>query len=185
MTQVPSLPHAFAHMTAPVHVTDEEIRASVRSALDHLRNAVTQWSVLQPGAMADLLLAGAELTDNALRHVGACSVRVRWVPGTGRVRLEVADTSPAFPQVGGQGRGLHLVHALAADWGCEKDGAATGKVVFVEVTPAQSLCGDDRLKALVRRHPGRVGDDRIALHIAGAVAAAKEEAGTRELVNAP
>lgn len=164
-------PQAFVHLPASADPGDEEIRASVRAALDYLGAAVAVWGVLAPGAGTDLFLAGAELVDNAQRHVGVCSVRVRWLPHVGRARLEVADTSPvlpmtAVPRGGSPCRGLQLVEDITARWGWEKTEGASGKVVFAEVTPEQSLIGDARLKALVRRHPLRTTDAYVASNIA-------------------
>jgi len=184
-------PHATAvPLAAYVHLDvtqdgPEAIRASVRAALDYLQAAVLPWDVLQPGALTDLLLAGAELVDNALRHVGECTVRVRWMADEGRARLEVADTSAALPTLGAPGstcRGLRLVQDVSAFWGCERSLGATGKVVFAEVYPHQSLTGDDRLVALLRRHPQRATGEQLEADIAAAVVRAAAE--RRELVGA-
>lgn len=99
--------------------------------------AVRQWRVPLSGELLDdLELLSGEVIANAVRHAGAdCSVVARW---TGeRVRVEVADGSDARPEVRREavdeegGRGLVLVEALAAAWGCVVEDA--GKVVWFEV----------------------------------------------------
>jgi anti-sigma regulatory factor (Ser/Thr protein kinase)/type II secretory pathway pseudopilin PulG len=85
---------------------------------------------------AELLLT--ELMTNALRH-GDGAVRVRLLLRDQRLRVEVADTSdrmpvmrpPATSGVPGEGRGLHLVDALAAAWGSRLE--ERGKVVWFEL----------------------------------------------------
>jgi hypothetical protein len=174
---------AYVHLDV-AHEGPEEIRVCVRAALDYLQAAVLPWDMLQPGALTDLLLAGAELVDNALRHVGECTVRVRWLADESRARLEVADTSAALPVLaapGGPCRGLRLVQDVTAFWGCERSPGATGKVVFVEVNPHQSLTGDERLAALLRRHPQRATGEQLEGDIAAAVSLAAAE--SRELVS--
>jgi anti-sigma regulatory factor (Ser/Thr protein kinase) len=97
-----------------------EVRASVRDVcgahgMDHDR-------------CADAQLAVSELVGNALRHgTPPIDVEVRWRDG--HVLLSVADEAAALPQprqavsAGAEsGRGLQLVAAVAAAWGCEPYG---------------------------------------------------------------
>jgi len=151
---------AHAHLDGASGINDAERRTRVRKALAYLEKAVLPWEALEPGAVTDLLLAGAELVDNALRHAGPCTVRVRWMREVGRARVEVADASPVLPIRDARGdgvpcRGLGLVEDITVCWGWEKSPGATGKVVFAEVSPTQALTGTERLTALVRRHPIR------------------------------
>jgi hypothetical protein len=181
-TTDPLRAYSFAHVTAPRHLTDEEIRASIGQAVDQLMVTVASWGVMQSGAMTDLSLAAAELADNALRHAGTCTVRVSWAPGDRVARLEVADTSPRMPTMKKRDGGLRLVTALAVRWGCEKDPTATGKVVFADIHAEQWLSGDARLKALVRRHPERASGEVIESDVA--VAATLAAAEQREALSA-
>lgn len=80
-----------------------------------------------------VVLLTSELVTNAVLH-GAGPVRVHVVWSDGRVRVEVADQSPAWPVVrlvdgdGLGGRGLTLVEGLSSGWGVLAGG--TGKTVW-------------------------------------------------------
>jgi anti-sigma regulatory factor (Ser/Thr protein kinase) len=84
------------------------------------------------------LLLVSELTTNAIRH-GAPPVRLSLRLHSGRLRVEVADGSPALPQLAqpgpGQvgGRGLHIVQQLAARWGAHTSRRRLGKTVWFEL----------------------------------------------------
>jgi anti-sigma regulatory factor (Ser/Thr protein kinase) len=98
-----------------------------------------------PG-LYELTVVASELFGNAVRHSrsgrrsgadGVGQVTVTLLTGDGLLRLEVADQGgegvPRLrtPEDGGEsGRGLHVVEALATDWGAEPDGART--VVWAE-----------------------------------------------------
>ena len=160
-------PPAHIHLTVRHAATSEDIRASVADGLTYLERAVAPWQALQPGALVDLLLAGGELVTNALRYVGDCTVRVRWMEESGRLRLEVADTGAQLPKINNaQTGGLWLVHAITDEWGVEKSVGATGKVVFAEIGPRAEPQSEEeldrRLALLVRRHPSRASEDHIA-----------------------
>jgi hypothetical protein len=92
-----------------------------------------------------VLLAG-ELVTNAIAHTRATTLGIGLVVGFGDdvVRVEVHDTSPQLPELGGlatgdaeSGRGLELVAGLAASWGVDVnvdgDGHDDGKTVWFEV----------------------------------------------------
>jgi anti-sigma regulatory factor (Ser/Thr protein kinase) len=81
----------------------------------------------------DIALATSELVANAVIHGGSdVTVALEWTEDA--IRLSVADRSPRPPRplragVGdSRGRGLHIVEALAGDWGFERHGP--GKVVW-------------------------------------------------------
>ena len=83
-------------------------------------------------------LLTTELVSNAIRHTRdelVLSVRL----AGGRLRVGVADSShrrPQLVQVGKRdtsGRGLHLVEALAAEWGVDPDERGLGKTVWFEL----------------------------------------------------
>lgn len=124
-------------------VEDPEVDAvaEVRHwVLGHLE----QWKVV--GRMREeLLLVTSELVTNALRHART-SITVFVRPqAEGCVRVEVFDRDTRLPMAvsadddATSGRGLHIVAAVAADWGSrteERDGIH-GKVVWADV------CGPD------------------------------------------
>jgi hypothetical protein len=166
------VPLPFVHVSDPGNLTDREIRACIGDAIDQLLTSVAAWGVMAPGAITDLALIAAELADNALRHSGACSMRVQWRQDAQSARLEVADTGGQMPQMKPRGGGLRFVAAISACWGFEKDPTASGKVVFAEVFLTQALSGDDRLRVLVRRHPNRMDHTEARATVAAPNAAA-------------
>ncbi|MFK3982500.1 ATP-binding protein [Micromonospora sp. NPDC050397] len=117
----------------------------------------TELSGVIPAALlADVVAVLAELVGNAVRHADPLPggvVRVAWRlrpgPDSHVVGIRVTDggaaTSPRVRPVGldaVDGRGLHIVTALATQWGVERDGL--GQSVWAELaTPA-----DQRLVAL-------------------------------------
>lgn len=96
---------------------------------------VRAWDVpLSSETLEELELCASEVIANAMEHGKArCTVTVRRVGE--RLRVEVADPSPAFERCGADvestsGRGLILVEALADAWGWRP--AQAGKVVWFE-----------------------------------------------------
>lgn len=84
----------------------------------------------------DVELVVSELATNAVIHAGSpFSVAIRCDDEA--IRISVQDGSSAWPQLRGaavgarSGRGLHLVGALARDWGVAP--APAGKVVWAEL----------------------------------------------------
>jgi anti-sigma regulatory factor (Ser/Thr protein kinase) len=83
------------------------------------------------------LLLVSELATNAIRH-GAPPVRLSLRLDADRLRVEVTDSSPTLPSVGGSapdatgGRGLHIVQQLAAGWGAQA--SRLGKTVWFELS---------------------------------------------------
>ncbi|WP_116429145.1 ATP-binding protein [Streptomyces spongiicola] len=95
-----------------------------------------------------LTLITVELTANAVRHghVPGRDFRVRLTLTEGILRIEVTDTraekqppsTPPTPDPSSEsGRGLHLVAALADDWGVSPRLAAPGKTVWAELRARQ------------------------------------------------
>jgi anti-sigma regulatory factor (Ser/Thr protein kinase) len=84
----------------------------------------------------DVRLVASELVTNAVRHAGS-ELTVTLSRGAGRLRVAVADGGTELPHVvsakatAASGRGLKLVQAVSADWGCER--RADGKVVWADV----------------------------------------------------
>ena len=91
-----------------------------------------------------LTLITAELTANAVRHghVPGRDFHVQLTLTEHTFRIEVTDTRtekqppstpPAVDSASESGRGLHLVAALADDWGVTPRLAAPGKTVWAEL----------------------------------------------------
>jgi anti-sigma regulatory factor (Ser/Thr protein kinase) len=85
----------------------------------------------------DAALVAAELLANARQH-GAAPISVCVSGSAGLLRLEVHDGSPRAPVRLAQsltnmtGRGLNLVEAVTARWGCERSTSDGGKIVWAE-----------------------------------------------------
>ncbi|MGW7402177.1 ATP-binding protein [Streptomyces sp. NPDC054833] len=91
-----------------------------------------------------LTLITAELTANAVRHghVPGRDFHVQLTLTEDTFRIEVTDTraekqppsTPTAPDSASEsGRGLHLVAALADDWGVRPRRAAPGKTIWAEL----------------------------------------------------
>ena len=109
-------------------------RADVGAGRRFVRDTVERWGY--PDVAEDAALITSELITNVVLHARtALEVVVRRAPG--RIRIEVADKSSSLPRVrhhsaqSGTGRGLHLVAAVATDWGAEA--RRDGKIVWVEL----------------------------------------------------
>ncbi|MFJ5866802.1 ATP-binding protein [Streptomyces parvus] len=108
------------------------LRRAVRSQLGF-------WGVSAVAEEAELVVT--ELGANVIKHVGydvAASLVLELRKG--RVRLEIHDRSRALPASSAEvcaendecGRGLHLIAAMAYDWGSAR--TATGKFVWCELS---------------------------------------------------
>ncbi|WP_330457967.1 ATP-binding protein [Streptomyces sp. NBC_00820] len=114
---------------------------SAHRARGLLRTQLTEWKVDDDTACtAELLLS--ELVSNSVRHARTppgrdIGVRVAWYGG--RLRVEVADADDTRPNVrkadgeDEQGRGLAIIEALAARWGCCPRRYGIGKATWAEV----------------------------------------------------
>jgi anti-sigma regulatory factor (Ser/Thr protein kinase) len=84
----------------------------------------------------DGLLVVSELVANAVRH-GHAPVRLEVTGEPGRVMVEVHDAAGGGPvrhrPDDEGGRGLHLVTALATNWGCARHDDGHGKYVWAEL----------------------------------------------------
>jgi Histidine kinase-like ATPase domain len=115
--------------------------ASVRQARDLVTQACRAWHV--PQLLQDTSLIVSELASNAVEHAGTDFIVTVARGGTG-LHVAVHDRVPRFPQprqsalIGPQaslakrGRGLRLVHTVAAGWGAMP--ARAGKVVWATVS---------------------------------------------------
>jgi len=100
--------------------------------------AVTLDAWALPGLRADAQLVVSEMVSNALMHApGAASHELQIVRRPTGIRLVVADGSsrpPALRPTDDRrpgGRGLRIIEALAAAWGCEL--RADGKQVWADL----------------------------------------------------
>ena len=118
-------------------------------------------SGLQPAFVADVVLIVSELVANAVEHA-ASTAGVRAELRTGRLRLEVHDTSAAAPVLRDHrtrsdeprargGFGLQIVSTLAADWGWTS--TSTGKIVWLELVRPDSDGDVDALDTAVGASP--------------------------------
>jgi anti-sigma regulatory factor (Ser/Thr protein kinase) len=103
-----------------------------RAARHFAVGALRSWG-LAGSALDDVQLVLSELTTNAVVHARSpFSVTLR--SDGSRLRISVSDRSPQRPTMRAtaptalSGRGLHLVAALAIDWGV--DASADGKTVW-------------------------------------------------------
>ncbi|MDP9073827.1 MAG: ATP-binding protein [Actinomycetota bacterium] len=94
---------------------------------------------------ADAMLLLGELAGNAVRHART-EFTVTATLADNTIRLEVMDLDTRPPSLVGvdvgstSGRGLHLVSAVALDWGwhsTEDDAGVSGKVVWAELRSGQ------------------------------------------------
>lgn len=105
--------------------------AAVRRFVD---TTLAEWDASH--RIDDVRLVASELVTNAIRHVGS-DITVTLTRPAGRLRVAVADGGTTCPSVvtadatAASGRGLRLVEAIAADWGCER--RPDGKIVWADV----------------------------------------------------
>lgn len=102
---------------------------------------------IDPDSIAEIVLVASELVGNAVRHthsVNGTGLAVDWALDDVGVTVQVADPSSAVPaprapgETEAGGRGLHIVEALADDWGVRPtDG---GKRVWAHI-PVRAASG--------------------------------------------
>lgn len=117
----------------PFEAAPTEVRLLRRAAVAQL----SRWGMPVAADEAELLVT--ELATNVVKHVGEgtpASLILEWRGE--RLRLEVHDKSRAVPSLATAdcdaecGRGLHLLAALAVDWGTVL--TAAGKAVWCEIS---------------------------------------------------
>ncbi|HET9894218.1 MAG TPA: ATP-binding protein [Streptosporangiaceae bacterium] len=110
----------------------------------HARAALTRWGLASIVSVAELV--SAELTTNAIiacrAQTASPPIGLHLAAYPGRLVVMVCDASPGTPRPRPRddsavsGRGLQIVQALSADWGClaladgEGEGEGKGKVVW-------------------------------------------------------
>lgn len=150
--------------------------SGVSAARRFTQSCLTDWGMDGVAEVAALLVS--EAVTNALLHTGL-SPSMLLTADAGALRVEVRDASPALPTIKDHGatattgRGLHLIDALASQWGARPDG--TGKVVWFEVAlaPDNSAAADDRAASGSRRD----GPPRPGTRVSGRVSRADPAAG--------
>ncbi|MEW1641485.1 MULTISPECIES: ATP-binding protein [unclassified Streptomyces] len=115
----------------------EAVPAEVRLLRSATAKQLGRWGMFTAVDEAELLVT--ELATNVIKHVGEGTSATLILERRGeRLRLEVHDRSPVLPSprlaecTEECGRGLHLLAALAADWGTVV--SAVGKAVWCEVS---------------------------------------------------
>jgi len=115
--------------------------ASISAARNLVAQACHDWHL--PQLLPDTSLIVSELATNAVEHAGTDFIVTVSRGGTGRPHVAVHDGASRFPHPSGpalidprttfpvRGRGLLLVHAVAAAWGAMP--ARGGKVVWATV----------------------------------------------------
>ncbi|MEU5534163.1 ATP-binding protein [Streptomyces sp. NPDC020362] len=116
----------------PFEAAPAEVPLLRRAAVRQL----SRWGMPVAPNEAELLVT--ELATNVVKHVGEGTSAALILEWSGeRLRLEVHDKSPAVPSLKSSdcdeecGRGLHLLAALAVNWGTVL--TAAGKAVWCEI----------------------------------------------------
>ncbi|MFD3502822.1 ATP-binding protein [Streptomyces sp. NPDC058678] len=114
-----------------------------------------------PAAADEAELLVTELATNVVKHVGEGASATLILEWRGeRLRLEVHDESRVMPSPGTAacdaecGRGLHLLAALAVDWGTVL--TAVGKAVWCEISigPGQACRRIERAVGVLEGYQG-------------------------------
>ena len=124
--------------------------AAAGEARSQVRMAIRDWGI--PVDQDAAVLLTSELVTNAITHEVSESITLGIRCLSGRLRVDVYDTSRSFPVVSvvpgdaETGRGLMLVATLAAEWGFYRTPA--GKAVYFTL-----LFDDDHIAPLVGTAP--------------------------------
>ncbi|MFE9772953.1 ATP-binding protein [Streptomyces sp. NPDC005931] len=138
---------------------------------------LSRWGV--PGPTDEVELLVTELATNVVKHVGEGAAATLILERRGALlRLEVHDKSQETPQVraGGCdqecGRGLHLLAALAVDWGTVL--TAEGKAVWCEVSISEGQACRRVERAVETLEAYQAANGGVVAHKAGLVESAVE-----------
>ena len=139
--------------------------ASVRTARRMLRYFLAIWDTPQYRDAAELVVS--ELVTNAVVHARVSpgrEIHVRFEISPDGLRIEVSDADihhlPRRRESGEaeeSGRGLAVLDALAAEWGCEPRACGIGKTVWVHLRPESAPgavpVGHDQRRCALRLPP--------------------------------
>ena len=134
-----------------------EALPSVTRARHFVRDVLLGWDL--EALVDDAQLGTSELVANAVRHAGTDLVLTIRVDGV--VTISIHDGEPTLRRpviadagfLAENGRGLHIVAAIAQDWGITT--ATNGKVVWFNLALPQSAGDDaDVLSMATHRKPG-------------------------------
>jgi anti-sigma regulatory factor (Ser/Thr protein kinase) len=159
----------------PFEAASAEVRLLRRAAVTQL----SRWGVPVAPDEAELLVT--ELATNVVKHVGEGAPARLILEWRGeRLRLEVHDTSRALPSPATAdcdaecGRGLHLLAALAVDWGTVL--TAAGKAVWceIEIGAGHTCPRIERAAEALERYEGASGG--VALSKSGQEAGLEQSA---------
>ncbi|MGX1474999.1 UNVERIFIED_CONTAM: anti-sigma regulatory factor (Ser/Thr protein kinase) [Streptomyces canus] len=140
----------------------EAVPAEVRLLRKAAAKQLNLWGVSTATDEAELLVT--ELATNVFKHVGEGVSATLILERRGeRLRLEVHDKSQAVPTPKSAGcdeecgRGLHLLAALAVDWGTVL--TAVGKAVWCEIaiSSGRACRRIERAVEALERYQGRIG----------------------------
>jgi histidine kinase-like protein len=147
----------------PFEAAPTEVRMLRRAAVKQLGH----WGMSVVTDETELLVT--ELATNVLRHVGeGSSAALVLERGAGRLRVEMHDKNRVLPVLKSAdcdeecGRGLHLLAALAVDWGTFL--TAAGKAVWCEIeldTPGECRRFVRAAEALETYQGASAGQTRI------------------------
>ena len=133
--------NAMASTTLPAKLRMRHVRlatgpAAPAEARSQVRTVIRNWEVPIDPYVAALLTS--ELVTNAIRYETGPAVMLVITWSCGELRVDVYDTSCSLPALADvpadaeTGRGLLLVAALSAEWGCYR--TSTGKAVYFTLT---------------------------------------------------
>ena len=123
------------------HVALSAGPAAAGQARSQVRAAIRSWGASVDPEAAVLLTS--ELMTNAIRHETGPAVVLIITWSCGELRVDVYDTSCSLPTLADvpadaeTGRGLLLVAALSAKWGCYR--TLAGKAVYFTLTAQAQL----------------------------------------------
>ncbi|WP_405917012.1 ATP-binding protein [Streptomyces sp. NBC_00728] len=146
----------------PFEAVPAEVRLLRRAAASQL----DRWGIPTATGEAELLVT--ELATNVVKHVGEGTSATLVIELRGeRLRLEVHDRSRVLPSPNAAdcysecGRGLHLIAALAVDWGTALTGA--GKAVWCEISisPGRAYRRMERVVGALESYQGSSCEARL------------------------